>query len=123
MNLMTPNLPLVISIVRGILGSVLGSAALAIPILNYLRDRPKLRVELFWDLVQGTSDSVGVIRVSNIGRRSVYFYGASLVFPRKENRKPILLLDTTSGSRLDEGGRPEHFLVKYSDELANYRGD
>jgi hypothetical protein len=61
--------------------------------------------------------------VSNVGRRSVYFYGASLIFPRKEKRKTILLLDTTSGLRLDEGGRPEHFLVKYSDELADYRGD
>ena len=71
-----------ISIVSSILGMLLGSAGLAISILNYLRDRSKVRVTLQWNIVHTHTKQVqGLVRVTNVGRRVVYFGIAALEIP------------------------------------------
>ena len=72
-----------VAIVTGILGAMLGSAGLAISILNYLRDRPNLKVTLQWDMtILETKATLGLVRVTNIGRRPVHLGIVRWLFPR-----------------------------------------
>jgi hypothetical protein len=113
----------VVSLVTGILGAVLGSAALAISILTYLRDRPKLKVTLQWDMVdtqRGTK--MGLVRVTNVGRRPTHIGAVALVLPSGYAHDHLLLTQSIQGKRLEEGTRPEGYIVNY-DGLGQYKTD
>jgi hypothetical protein len=113
----------VVSIVTGILGSVLGSAALAISILNYLRDQPRLKVTLQWDMSNtATRDKMGLVRVTNIGRRPAHLGIVALELPPNYKRTHLILNDSIAGKRLEEGAKPEAFLVNY-EGLEQYKAD
>jgi len=117
------NTPQVVSLVTGILGAVLGSAALAVSILTYLRDRPQLKVTLQWDTEEvNTGRKMGVVRVTNVGRRPAHVGAVALVLPKKYTHSHLILNKSIQGKRLDEGDRPEGFMVNY-DGLAQYKSD
>jgi hypothetical protein len=62
-----------LSVTASILGMVFGTAGLVLGVLNYLRDRAKVKVTLRWKMqnVQ-TGETRGLIRVTNVGRRPVF---------------------------------------------------
>jgi len=112
-----------VAIITGILGAMLGSAGLAVSILNYLRDRPKLKVTLQWDMtVLETGATLGLVRVTNVGRRPAHLGAVALVLPPKYKHSHLILNDSIKGTRLDEGGKPEGFIVNY-DNMAQYKAD
>jgi hypothetical protein len=52
-----------------ILGMWLGTAGFVMSMMNYLRDRPKVKVTLRWELTEvGTDKAVGIVRVTNVLR-------------------------------------------------------
>jgi hypothetical protein len=117
------NTPQVISLVTGILGAILGSVALAVSILTYLRDRPQLKVLLQWDMAElKTGRKMGLVRVTNIGRRPAHVGIVALVLPEKYEHSHLILNESVQGKRLEEGDRPEGFIVNY-DGLAQYKAD
>lgn len=62
-----------------ILGMVLGTAGVTISVLNYLRDRPQVKVTLQWNMVDPNTGEVrGLVRITNTGRRAVYICIAAL---------------------------------------------
>jgi len=117
------NTPQVVSLVTGILGAVLGSAALTVSILTYLRDRPRLKVTLQWDMEEvNTGRKMGLVRVTNAGRRPAHVGAVALVLPKKYKHSHLILNESIQGKRLNEGDRPEGFMVNY-DRLAQYKSD
>ena len=52
-----------ITIVASILGMILGTAGFVMSVLSYLRDRPRVKVTLQWDMVDVTTREVrGLVR-------------------------------------------------------------
>jgi hypothetical protein len=89
-----------LSDVAALLGMVLGTAGFVIGLMNYLRDRPKVKVHLQWDMVvsgDAAGNKMGIVRVTNVGRRPIYI----------------------SAATLNEGDAPATFSVNY-DSLAQY---
>ena len=117
------NVSQLVSLVTGILGAVLGSSALSVSVMTYLRDKPKLKVLLQWDMTEtrlGTK--MGLVRVTNIGRRPVHLGVVALeIAPETKCKDGLLILnDSIKGKRLEEGDKPEAFIVKY-DQMAQYK--
>src|SRR5437879_4987797 len=74
-----------ITIISAITGMVLGTAGFVLSLVNYFRDRSKIRVNLRWDMSVTPGDprydprkKYAVISVSNIGRRPVYLGAAAI---------------------------------------------
>jgi hypothetical protein len=111
------------SLVTGISGALLGSAALAISILTYRRDEPRLKVVLQWDMTKigrGRPDEmIGLVRVTNTGRRPVHIGAVALALPPNLKHEFLMLNDAIQGTRLEEG-QPAGFTVNY-DGLAQYK--
>src|SRR6266702_6469595 len=70
-----------ITLIISVVGGMIGSAGLTLSIINYLRDRPVVKVSLQWDMsIKPTPFESrydhrkpwGLIRVTNIGRRPTY---------------------------------------------------
>jgi hypothetical protein len=113
----------VIAIVTGILGAMLGSAGLAISILNYLRDKLRLKVILQWDMtVLETGAKLGIVRVTNVGRRPAHLGIVALALPPKYKHSHLILNDSIKGTQLDEGGAPATFMVTY-EKMDQYKAD
>jgi hypothetical protein len=113
----------VVAIVTGILGAMLGSAGLAVSILNYLRDRPKLKVTLQWNMTAlETRAILGIVWVTNVGRRPTHLGAVALVLPPKYKDSHLTLHDSIKGTRLEEGGKPAVSIVNY-DNMAQYKAD
>jgi hypothetical protein len=113
----------VVSLVTAILGGLLGSVALAVSLLTYLRDKPKLKVLLQWDMREiqrGTTR--GLIRVTNVGRRPVHLSIVALVLPPKYKHDHLVMTESIQGRRLEVGAKTEGFIVNY-DGLAEYKKD
>jgi hypothetical protein len=114
----------VISLITGILGAVLGSAGLTISILAFLRDRPNITVTLNWDLesMEIPGNRIGVVGVTNIGRRPVYIGAVALELPKHHKYNALLLMESIQGKRLDEGDPPAKFMVTYA-KMEKYKVD
>lgn len=114
----------IISLVTAILGAVLGTAGLTISILAFLRDRPSISVVLRWDLESAERPGfrVGLVSVTNIGRRAVYIGAVALELPKHSDYKALLLKGSIPGTRLGEGDPPAKFMVSY-DKLEKYKSD
>ena len=109
-----------LSILSSLLGMLLGTAGLTVSILNYLRDRSKVRVTLQWNMVDTHTKQVhGLVRVTNVGRRVVYVGIAALEIP---GGTAYILGDSIPGRRLAEGDEPAAFLVNH-DGMAKHAGD
>ena len=105
-------------------GLVFGVAGLVLSITNYLRDRAKLVVDLRWDMTlrdaTGAEEEVGVVTVSNVGRRPIYISHTALRMPKGAPHSHLLIMDSVKGEKLGEGDAPRIYTVKQSD-LTEYR--
>ena len=106
-----------------LVGAVTGTAALTIGVLNYLRDRPSVKVWLNWNMqsvptTPGMERDCGVVMVANSGRRPVYLSHVNLLLPEKE--KSWLLVDSIGGKKLAEGDQAMVFVVPHG-KFAEYR--
>jgi hypothetical protein len=110
-----------VSLITGILGSLLGAAAIVISVLNYRRDKPQLKVTLKWDMTEvGTRRMMGLVKVANIGRRPVHLSVVALEVGGHQKYSHLILSDSVKGKRLDEGDKPEAFIVNY-DQMDQYK--
>ena len=114
----------IVSLVTAILGAVLGAAALIISILAFLRDRPRLTVFLQWDVesIERPGFRIGVVSVTNVGRRAAYIGAVALQLPKHHEYKALLLKGSIPGKRLGEGDPPAKYMVSY-DKLEKYKAD
>jgi hypothetical protein len=102
-----------------------GLAGFMLGVMNYLRDRAKIVVELQWDMKvtpggpYDPSKSYGVVRVTNVGRRGIYISHASLRLPKGHEASHLLLADGIPGKKLAEGDSPEIYVI-LQDDLGQY---
>jgi hypothetical protein len=112
---------LTLSNVAALLGMVLGTAGFVISLRNYLRDRPKVKLTLQWDMAQvgQQANKIGVLRVTNIGRRPIHISVAALTVPKGFKYSHLILAESMPGTKLFEGDAPATFSINYKD-LAQY---
>lgn len=105
----------VIGLIFGILGFILG-------VLNYLRDQYKIIVTLNWDMTNADGKLLGVITVTNIGRRSSYVSHVALRLPKGYENTQLIIASSVYGKALHEGSSPEKFFV-LQDNMEQYAKD
>ena len=109
-------------------GLIFGLAGFVLGVMNYLRDRAKIVVELQWDMnvmpggLYDSNKSYGVVRVTNVGRRAIYISHASLRLPKGHDASHLLLADGIPGKKLSEGDSPQVYAILQED-LASYAKD
>jgi hypothetical protein len=114
--------------VTALTGAIAGAAALALGVVNYLRDTPKIIVKLFWDRsvvnIPGCDPNklYGLVLVSNVGRRPIYISHAALSLPNGYEETRLVLREGIRGNRLVEGDPPAEFMVS-QDGLKEYAKD
>ncbi|HLH10152.1 MAG TPA: hypothetical protein VKW78_23155 [Terriglobales bacterium] len=109
------NAVLTLSNVAALLGMVLGTAGFVISMMEYLRNRPKVKVTLKWDMTDTlTKEKMGIIKVTNVGRRPIFISIVALELPKGFNRY-LVISDSIKGHKLSEGDAPAGFLVNYKD--------
>jgi hypothetical protein len=102
-------------------GLMFGLTGFVLGVMNYLRDRAKIVVELQWDMKVtpgGPYDPnklYGMVRVTNTGRRAIYISHASLRLPKGSDHPYLLLADGIPGKKLSEGDSPEIYAIKQED--------
>lgn len=95
-----------------VLGMVLGTAGLSISLLNYLRDRPRVKVTLSWNMMDPrTQDVRGLVRVTNTGRRAVFIGVAAIEIPNSPT--VYVLNDSLAGTKLAEGDKPAGYFISH----------
>jgi hypothetical protein len=119
--------------VTAILGVVFGIAGFVLGVLNYLRDRPKIKINLQWKMqivgpgLSQNEPECGLITVTNTGRRPIYTSHVCLILPKTYKSQVALLLDSVSGQKLSEGDQPARFIIqhdiqnKYTKDLKRIR--
>ena len=107
-----------------VLGLIIGVSAFSLSILNYFRDKAKIHVELKWDMKNINDDDnfVGLVSISNIGRRPIYFSHLSLKLPKNYDNNYLLIRDGLSGQKLLEGDQPLIFEISY-EGMERYKKD
>lgn len=101
-----------------LIGLVAGTAGLVLGILNYLRDNLKIAVELQWDMKPfnlpqfDENELMGVIRVTNSGRRPAYVSHVAIKCPKGYDETHLIIEETMHGKKLSEGDEPLVFPVK-----------
>lgn len=101
-----------ITAIGSLLGMVLGTAGLTISLLNYLRDRPRVKVTLSWNMVNSqTRETTGLVRVTNTGRRAVFISVAAIEIP--DSPAVLILSDSMGGSKLAEGDKPAAYFISH----------
>jgi hypothetical protein len=116
----TPLWLTILSAIAAGVGMVLGTAGFVMSLMNYLRDRPRVKVTLKWDLTEvNTGRKSGVVKVANVGRRPVHIGAVALQVPKGFKDTHLLLRDSIPGRTLSEGDPPAGFLVN-CDGLEQY---
>ena len=69
--------------------------------------------------VEDTTKKMGIVRVTNIGRRPIYISVAALEVPKGFRYSHLILKESMPGRKLSEGDPPATFSVNY-DGLAHY---
>ena len=99
--------------ILAIFGAVSGATGTYLGIQSYRRDKAKVEVFLQWDMStdppQDNDEKVGVLRISNIGRRPVYLSHAHLRASRQQN--PLILAETIAGFKIGEADPPKIIAV------------
>lgn len=109
-----------LSDLAAVLGMVLGTAGFVMGVMNYLRDKPKIKVYLKWDMEEiRTHVKTGVLTVTNVGRRPIFISAAALLVPKGFEHSHLLLMESTPGTKLSEGDAPAKFMINY-DKLQKY---
>lgn len=117
-----------------IIGLIAGVSGLAIGVLNYMRDNPRVLIELQWDMLSygftefDEDEFVGVIRIANTGRRPIYVSHVALRLPKGYEETHLVLKDGLVGQKLQEGDQPltypvsqkglEEYEAKWRDVIA-----
>ncbi|MCH8305405.1 MAG: hypothetical protein IIB94_09795 [Candidatus Marinimicrobia bacterium] len=103
-----------IAIILGATGTILG-------ILNFKRDKAKVKVTLQWDMkILGNpkydeNKSWGIVTVVNIGRRPIFISHASIKLPRGFDASFLIIAEGMSGKKFSEGDPPETFILTQED--------
>ena len=111
-----------------LVGVVAGTAGLVLGMLNYLRDRSRVMVNLQWDMKVMNAPGYdptklwGVIRVTNTGRRPAYVSHVVIKLPKGYKSSRLLVKEGLQGQKLDEGAPPLPFLVN-QEGLEEYAKD
>lgn len=106
-----------------ILGMILGTAGFTVSLMTYLRDRPKIRLKLQWDMMDtSTKKLMGLVRVTNIGRRPIFVSVVALELPKGHSHSHLILNSSMPGTKLSEGDKPMAHLINY-EELAEYSNE
>ncbi|MBC8032496.1 MAG: hypothetical protein H7Z16_20600 [Pyrinomonadaceae bacterium] len=116
-------LHITLSDVTAMAALIFGLSGLVLSIVNYLRDRAIIVVDLQWDMtVKEDGRQVGIITIANVGRRPVYISHAALRLPRECKTSHLVMMDAVQGERLGEGDRPKLYLVQQDimEEYAEY---
>ena len=98
-------------------GLAAGAAGLVLGILNYLRERAKVVVDLQWDMKTmnlpqyDPNKDWGVIRITNTGRRSTYVSHVAIKLPGHCEDSHLLVMEGLQGQKLEEGAPPLVFPV------------
>jgi hypothetical protein len=109
-----------LSDLAAILGMVLGTAGFVMSLMNYLRDRPKVKVSLKWDMTEvGSNKVMGLVRVTNVGRRPIHISVVALQVPKGFKHSRLILKKSMPGQKLSEGDAPAAFPVNH-DGLEQY---
>jgi hypothetical protein len=59
-----------LSELAAVIGMVLGTAGFVMGLMNYLRDKPRIKVSVNWNMVEVRTDvKKGMVVVANVGRR------------------------------------------------------
>jgi hypothetical protein len=89
---------------------------MALSIMAFRRDRPQLKVTLQWDMAMvGDPDKrIGLVRVTNTGRRPAYLGIVALQLPKGFRYDHLALMDSVRGKKLEEGGEPAVYQVTYN---------
>lgn len=105
-------------------GLLLGTVGTVLGVMNFLRDRGKLVVQLQWDMaITGEPDDkrVGCITVTNTGRRAIFMSHVALRLPKGEQISHFLIQGGLKGQKIAEGDPPAVFPVDQGD-LETYAG-
>lgn len=103
------------------LGVAFGIAGFILGVLNYVRDQPRIKVRLQWNMTL-VGDSFlkdnrecGLVTVTNTGRRPVYISHVCLLVPKNHGHKyrGVVLMDSIPGRKLAEGDPPALFVVPH----------
>lgn len=111
-----------------LIGAVTGVAGTVLGIVNYLRDKPKIVVNLQWDCASLNSPRYdpkklwGIASVSNVGRRPIYIRVANLELPRGYNDTHLVINEGIAGTKLTEGDAPATYVI-CQDGMEKYKKD
>jgi hypothetical protein len=115
-----------LSDITAIAALIFGLSGLVLSISNFIRDRPKVVVTLQWDmtLADGISKGkqIGLITITNVGRRPIYISHTSLKMPKESPTAYLVIKEGIMGEKLSEGDRPKIYPVEYKglEEFAKY---
>lgn len=107
--------------VLAVVGALVGTAGFVLGILNYLRDAPKVRVTLLWDMKfsgdrrYDVNKNYCLVRVTNTGRRPIYVSHASLKLPKGYPHTHLVLGEALQGNKLAEGDPPKTYVGNQDD--------
>ena len=97
-------------------GAILGAVGTTLGVLNFLRDRAKIEVHLQWDMADTHSkEKLGVIRVTNTGRRAIYYSHVALSLPPPCDPPFFLIRGGLKGQKIAEGDEPQVCIVDQAD--------
>lgn len=107
----------VISLIAGATGTITGTCGLILSILNFNRDKPNIQITLKWDMSPYGSATTtydenklwGVVSITNIGRRPIFFSHLHLEIPG--TTEYLLISAGISGEKLLEGDPPKTYPV------------
>ena len=123
----------ILTTITAIFGVALGSASLVLGIINHLRDRPKIKIHLQWNVEKRDSSfqriegECGMITVTNSGRRPAYISHVCLILPKTFKNRVLVVKKSIEGQKLFEGDPPIRFIVpletqnKYLKDLGEMR--
>lgn len=110
--------PLSMTDIAALLGIVFGSIGMVLGLVNYFRDKPKVRVELRWNWrpMKGSQYDpkrlYGMITAVNVGRRPIFISHASIRLPKGYRENYLLLEEGISGVKLVEGDPPKRLCTE-----------
>jgi hypothetical protein len=99
-----------------ILAMALGTAGFVMALMNYVRDRPEIRVGVNWHMEEvRTGEKMGIVTVSNIGRRPIFISIAVMRVPKQFKPRHFVLMESVQGQKLSEGDAPARIKVTLKD--------
>ena len=102
-----------LSELAAVLGMILGTAGFVMGLMNYLRDRPKIKVSVNWHMEEiHTGVKMGMVFVTNVGRRPIFISAAVMLMPKGfGEHSRFLLAESIPGKKLSEGDAPVSFKI------------